>query len=56
LRPNSPPMPWNHQKTPGYCWSTYFKVLGVLFSWGSILSFFAFKDGILDTQIAARGG
>jgi hypothetical protein len=26
------------------------------FSWGSFLSFFAFKDGILDTQIAALGG
>jgi hypothetical protein len=26
------------------------------FSWGSFLSFFAFQDGILDTQISARGG
>jgi hypothetical protein len=26
------------------------------FSWGSFLSFFAFKDGILDTQISALGG
>src|SRR4029450_9119395 len=26
------------------------------FSWGSFLSFFAFKEGILDTQISALGG
>ena len=26
------------------------------FSWGSFLSFFAFKDGISDTQISALGG
>jgi hypothetical protein len=26
------------------------------FSWGSFVSFFAFKDGILDTQISALGG
>jgi hypothetical protein len=26
------------------------------FSWRSFLSFFAFKDGILDTQISALGG
>ena len=26
------------------------------FSWGSFLSFFAFQDGMLGTQISARGG
>jgi hypothetical protein len=26
------------------------------FPWGSFLSFFAFKEGMLDTQISALGG
>jgi hypothetical protein len=41
--------------TAEYCWRTYFKVLAVLFL-GGFLSFFAFKEGILDTPISALGG
>src|SRR5262245_50454149 len=29
---------------------------GSTFSWGGFLSFFAFKEGMLDTQISALGG
>src|SRR3712207_8617031 len=32
-------MPQSHQQTPGYCWSTPFKVLGVLFL-GAVCSAF----------------
>jgi hypothetical protein len=39
-----------------YCWRIYFKVLRVLFSWGSFPSLFAFQEGMWDTQISAVEG
>jgi hypothetical protein len=43
-------------KSPGYCWRTSFNVLRVLFSRGSFLNFFAFKEGMLSTPISLLGG
>ena len=42
------------RKLGGYCWSTPFKVLEVLFLGGSLLSFFAFKPtfkGVWSTAV-----
>ena len=39
-----------------YCWRIYYQVLGVLFPYVSSLGFFAFKEGMWDTQISALGG
>src|SRR4029450_13074590 len=41
------------QKREGYCWRTYFNVPGTSFSCVSLSSFFAFKEGMHDTQTSA---
>jgi len=50
-RTSLPSAGWTH--VTRYCWRIYFKVLEVLFSCASFPSFFAFKEGMYDTQISA---
>src|SRR4029434_6787479 len=44
------------QKTPGYCWPTSFKVLGVLFLGAVYSAFLPSKEGMLGTPIWVLGG